>query len=658
MSARKRGGWSVVGPGRLAEIVARLAGERRPEHVGPAALDAALAVTGARGGRVTAQGPSGTAVLASEGTPEEAGDRIAADLPTRDGVAGRIEVWTGPGEAGDPSVAQALLDLVVTVAARSLDALRIEQRHAAERARSRRLEKAANAVREPRDPREAVARVLAEAKALVGAPAAALLAAGAPSPEVAAYDGLEPLSAGDLAVLVDPSLGAEIAGGRSWSGPLPAESALRDRGFSSAALVGVGPQAGLGVLAAFWADGEPIETDDLAALEALAGHAASALTTSVLQQEVRDLGVVDPLTRFFNERYFHSRLEQECQRALRAGVPVSVAIMSLDGLDRLRAEGRRSAAEAALEVLALHLSERLRGMDVGCRIGDELAAILPEVEDLDALRVGERLRASLAGVAGLGGAFTLSVGVASFPSQAGRPESLVASARSALEWARSHGGDRTFLYHQDTAEILRVEERERVADDEAVLTTVATLAAGIDLRNPGTAHHHENVARIAALVAAEMGLAPERVEDVRVAGLVHDVGKIGVSEEIVAASAPLTEAQREELRRHPEIGERMLSGSRLSVIAPWVLHHHERMDGRGYPAGLGSEAIPLEARILAVANAFDHLRSGHDAPFRLSPADVMKELEKRSGSEFDPVAVAALRALVGRGAAELTPRVS
>ena len=82
------------------------------------------------------------------------------------------------------------------------------------------------------------------------------------------------------------------------------------------------------------------------------------------------------------------------------------------------------------------------------------------------------------------------------------------------------------------------------------------------------------------------------------------------------------------------------------------------MDGGGYPAGLRGEAIPLEARILAVANAFDHLGSGHDAPFRLSPADVMNELEKRSGSEFDPVAVAALRALVGRGAAELTSRES
>jgi HD-GYP domain-containing protein (c-di-GMP phosphodiesterase class II) len=189
-----------------------------------------------------------------------------------------------------------------------------------------------------------------------------------------------------------------------------------------------------------------------------------------------------------------------------------------------------------------------------------------------------------------------------------------------------------------------------------VLTTVATLAAGIDAKHPATARHHENVGRVAALVAAELGLAPEAVEDVRVAGLIHDVGKIGLDDEVLAAEDELPPAAREELRRHPEIGERMLAGSRLANVAPWIRHHHERMDGAGYPDGLAGEAIPLESRILAVADAWDHLRSGRWGGVRLAPADVLRELERRSGSEFDPVAVAALRALVGRGAAE-APRV-
>ncbi|HTI34972.1 MAG TPA: diguanylate cyclase, partial [Miltoncostaea sp.] len=384
MSAGTQGGWCVVGPGRLAEIVARMAAERRPERLGRAVLDAALAVTGARGGRVAAGGRE----VASEGTPPAAGDRIRADLPGRDGAVGVLEVWAGAGDAGDASAAQALLDLVATVAGRAFESHLDERAHHAEMSRSRRLEAAAVAVREAGEPRATVERVLAEARALVGASSAALLAAGAPSPEVAAYDGLDPLPPAELALLVTPALGAGLSGGAAWSGPVPDDSALRGRGLRTAALVPVGRTAELGVLAAFWPRDEQPPDGDLAALAALAGHAASALTATVLQQEVRELGVVDPLTRFFNERYFAGRLEQECQRALRSGTPLSVAIMALDRLDDLRGAGRRHAAEAAVAALAVHVTERLRGMDVGCRVGqDDLAVILPEVEGLDALRV-------------------------------------------------------------------------------------------------------------------------------------------------------------------------------------------------------------------------------------------------------------------------------
>ncbi len=651
MSARKRSGWSVVSPGRLAEIIERMSRERRPDRVAPSALAAALAATGARGGRLIGPTPSGRrGLLAVDGDEGEGAVCICVDLPGEREAIGRLEVWGAPEE----DEAEAALRLVAAVCARSLENLCIERERADDRSRARRLGAAANAVRQHSDPRDAVACVLSEARGLVGAPAALLLAAGAPTPEVAAYDGIMPLSAEDLAGLIPSECRQGLSEGRPWRGALTHDGPLRAQGFASATIVGLGPRAGLGVLVALSHDA-PAADRDLEALVELAGHAAGALTMSVLKQEVRDLGAVDPTTRFYNARYFTSRLDQECERALRAGVPLSVAIMSLDGLAELRADGRAMAAESAVEALSRHVAERLRTMDVGCRVGlDELAAILPEVEGLDALRVGERIRASLPAVPGIDGNFTLSVGVASFPSQAGRAGALAEHARAALEWARGHGGDRTFLFHSDTAAILRSHEREQGADDEAVLTTVAALAASIDARHPSTVFHSENVGRVSALIAAEVGLPLDRVEDLRVAGLLHDVGKIGVSEDVVVAAEPLTAAQEEELRRHPEIGERMLSGSRLAAIAPWVLHHHERFDGAGYPAGLAGEQIPLEARILAVANEFDRLTSGTPSRFPVPVAEAMNDLERRSGAEFDPVAVAALRALVGRGTADIT----
>ena len=156
-------------------------------------------------------------------------------------------------------------------------------------------------------------------------------------------------------------------------------------------------------------------------------------------------------------------------------------------------------------------------------------------------------------------------------------------------------------------------------------------------------------------MAGALGLSPERAEEVRLAGLLHDVGKVGISQEIVTATAPLSAAQSEELRRHPEIGRRMLSGSRLALIRPWVLHHHERVDGGGYPAGLSGDEIPLEARIIAAADAFDALVCGRPGQDPAPVEDALRALERVAGAQLDPEVVDALRELVTSGAPGAVP---
>lgn len=635
-----------MGLEKLAEAVERVARERRPERLALTALDAAMAVTGARAGRVVGPVGSGrTGVLALEGQP---GDDPPASVPlTGSGGAeiGRLDVWDA-----DPSPAiMAALRVIAAHCGVELELAALRRAREDDVRRARRLSAAAGHLRGAEDARTAITLALANTRAVIGAPAAALVAAGSVRLESAACDGVEGLTEDELAVLVPASERPAIAAGDVWHGELDPDGPLGQRGFRSVAVAGLGERAGLGFLCALGASEDSLSDGDVEALGQLATHVTDALTTVVLQREVRDLGAVDPLTRFFNLRYFRTRLEQECLRARRTGRALSVAVMSLDGLAAVRAEGRTGAGDAAMQALCRNVTARLRGMDVGCRIGeDEVAAILPEVEGIDALRIGERIRSSLRDDPVLAGAFTLSVGVASFPAQAGDGPSLHEHARSAMAWARGHGGDRTFLYDREAASILSAEEERRNADEESLLATLLALAESVDDWHPTTVGHAANVGRLAGLIAAEMGLPAQRAERVALAGRLHDLGKSGMRRDVVLGDN-LDAGDAEELRRHAEIGERMLSGCALEDMGPWLRHHHERVDGGGYPGGLAGERIPLEARILAVADRFDRLVSGTPAVSAINADDAAEILRLGAGTEFDPGVVAALVALLRRG---------
>jgi HD-GYP domain-containing protein (c-di-GMP phosphodiesterase class II) len=138
-----------------------------------------------------------------------------------------------------------------------------------------------------------------------------------------------------------------------------------------------------------------------------------------------------------------------------------------------------------------------------------------------------------------------------------------------------------------------------------------------------------------------MGADAELIELIRLAGSLHDLGKLAIPEEILRKPAPLTEAERLVLERHPQIGFRMLESLGVDPVADWVLHHHERWDGAGYPDGLPAERIPLGARIIFVADAYDAMTSDRVYRRRLSTHDALAELQRCSGSQFDPEVVAA-----------------
>jgi hypothetical protein len=174
---------------------------------------------------------------------------------------------------------------------------------------------------------------------------------------------------------------------------------------------------------------------------------------------------------------------------------------------------------------------------------------------------------------------------------------------------------------------------------ELRLAAAMLLAETLDLRDAGTAEHSRTVGRFARDTAAALGLAPARVDRLQAAGVLHDLGKLGIADAILHKPGALTGAEWNEMTRHPEIGARILEHAGLRDIAAWVLAHHERLDGRGYPSGLAADEIPLEARILAVADAYEAMIA--DRPYRrgMPAAEARAELERCAGTQFDPMVV-------------------
>ena len=163
-----------------------------------------------------------------------------------------------------------------------------------------------------------------------------------------------------------------------------------------------------------------------------------------------------------------------------------------------------------------------------------------------------------------------------------------------------------------------------------------------DARDPSTANHSEVVSTLAEAIGVQLGVEAEMIQHLRLAGLLHDLGKIGLPDAILKAPRRLTEEEFAIVKRHPEFGHSLLDGLGIEPVEEWVLHHHEHWNGSGYPDGLAGEEIPLGARIILVADAFEAITA--DRPYRPAQSEqaALDELRDNAGSQFDPVVVEAL----------------
>ncbi len=342
----------------------------------------------------------------------------------------------------------------------------------------------------------------------------------------------------------------------------------------------------------------------------------------------------DALTGLVNRRGFDEGVGHELARMRRGGPPFALVLCDLDRFKDVNDSLGHPGGDRVLKRVAETFSATARDVDTVARIGgEEFGVLLPGTGEPEALAVADRLRHALElAFASDGYALTASCGVATAGEHPAADE-LMRAADTALDAAKQLGRNRSVASRPHLAAMVRLELGDRLGESSPLRTMLA-LSEALDVRDCGTATHSRTVAHHAEMMARALGFTPRRTALVRLAGLLHDVGKIGVSDAVLRKAGPLDAAEWEEMRAHPEIGARLLGGV-VGDLGEWVLAHHERLDGTGYPRGLTHDEIPLEARILAVADAYEAMTA--DRPYRAAPGPAVaaRELRAGAGTQFD-----------------------
>ena len=393
----------------------------------------------------------------------------------------------------------------------------------------------------------------------------------------------------------------------------------------------------------------------------VAGTLATAgLLLTYLRQRVERLmgrlveaSRTDPLTALPNRMGLQQALEKEVERARSDERPVSLLLIDIDHFKSLNERLGISGGDKILQELAVLIRDSTRLIDTVARSGgQEFAVLLPQIDGNGAFLLGEKILSRMRGsMLGSPQGITASAGVAEFPGHADDPPELVAVADRALQAAKALGRDRAVIYSPEVTSTVGAVAGKRSVESQAQLATVLGLAEALDQRDSYTAKHSQTVGLVCEMMARELGLDEARVQRVRLAGILHDIGKIGVPDSILGKPGRLTEEEMDQMRRHPELGARILVGGELDDVREWILAHHERPDGTGYPKGLTSKEIPLEAAILAVGDAYEAMTS--DRVYRRSIGEraARQELRKSAGTQFNERVVDALLRVLKRDSA-------
>ena len=364
------------------------------------------------------------------------------------------------------------------------------------------------------------------------------------------------------------------------------------------------------------------------------------------QSELEEIATRDDLTQLQNRRFFYQRFQEELERAASTRRSLSIAMIDVDDLKLLNDEFGHQVGDVILRQFARILNRQAGDDFVTARLGgDEFAVIMPDTDRRTAEQLSWKIWDELAA----GPVFEsehasiylgVSIGVGGYPWGGSDLEEII-------HWAD------TKLYANKLERNGFKQIQDLKTDNRLASAVVEVLSTALDVRDRMTHRHARRVARMAVAVARDLQLTDDEVLEIEFAASLHDIGKIGVTDNILRKSAPLDDEEWKEMRRHSELGYEILKGiDFLKNAAEIVYAHHERFDGKGYPRGLAGEEIPRGSRLFAIVDAYDAMTSRR--PYRAASSRewACEEIERNSGTQFDPFLVEAFLKVIRRSSEE------
>lgn len=352
---------------------------------------------------------------------------------------------------------------------------------------------------------------------------------------------------------------------------------------------------------------------------------------------------IDGLTEIYNHRFFQDRLCEEISRASRYNRSLSLIMLDLDDFKNFNDTWGHQEGDKLLNWFAALCGKCVRNIDILARYGgEEFVILLPETDSQAAFAVADRIREmcekqSLT-IFGKNKGMTVSAGLATYPQHAKSAQSLVLNADAAMYYAKRLGKNDCVIYEEEYHRPYRASSGHintlQFDEDMDIIRVLGVAADSKDLHGEG---HSIAVTQLAATLGERLGLSAEEINNLRATALLHDLGKLATPPELFMKPGPLEQDDWKQVTYHPKLGADILERvQQMNSIVPGVKHHHERYDGKGYPDKLEGTRIPLFARIIAIADAFDAMTNTRSYRPALSVTDAINEIKRCAGTQFDP----------------------